>query len=78
MLFQTMNEADKKQMKKERQRKNSECMSSESSGSDSDNSSGDSPNRVPLMKMTCCDVDDLEWNLETGTLKEYLSDPEMD
>ena len=30
------------------------------------------------MKMTYCDVDDLEWNLETGTLKEYLSDPEMD
>ena len=78
MLFQTMTEDEKKELKNERQRKNSESMSSESSGSNSDNSSVDSTDRVPLMKMINFDVTDLEWNVETGTLKEYLSDSEMD
>ena len=74
MMYETLNAEEKERLKRERERKNSKSMTSKSSGSEGESSSSDSLNKVPLMKMVFCNVDDLEWDVETGKLRRHESD----
>ena len=74
MMYKTLNTEEKECLKRERERKNSESMTSESSAPEGESSSSDSLNKVPLMKMVFCNVNDLEWDVETGKLRQHESD----
>ena len=74
MMFKTMTDEEKEYANEERERKSSESMSSESSGRDSDYCSVDDTDKTPLMKMTYCDADELEWDMQTGKLKKYSNE----
>ena len=74
MMFTTMTEKEKKRALEEREAKIRQTNTSESSSSDSDYGSvEDDTDKTPLMKMTYSSTDDLEWDLETETLKAYTN-----
>ena len=74
MMYETMDDEEKQHLK--RARKDSEGMSNRSSGSDSESSSSSSNslNKVPLMKLVTSNVEDLDWDVETGKGRENASD----
>ena len=79
MMFETMMDEEKEYANEERQRKSSESMSSESSGRDSDYCSvaDTDTDKTPLIKITYCDAEELEWDMQTGKLKEYSNECAM-
>ena len=72
MMFQMMNDQEKKCL---RERNNSE-MSNKSSGSDDScgTSSLNYEHKLPLMKMVISNVNDLQWDMKTGLVKEDKSE----
>ena len=81
MLYKTLNAEEKERMKENRKRQNSEgnsdSSSSERSGSEEESVCSESLLKIPLKKMVSCDVDDLEWDVETGMLKQCDTDDEF-
>ena len=74
MMFTTMTDREQKRALEEREAKIRQTNTSESSSSDSDYGSvEDDTDKTPLMKMTYSSTDDLEWDLETETLKAYTN-----
>lgn len=72
MMYTTMTEEEKNCPAEISARKERETKMSESSGSDSDYGSADDDTvKTPLMKLTYSTTDDLEWDLESGELKDY-------
>ena len=70
MMYETMNNEEKERLKSAR--KDSESMTDESSGSDSESSSSKSLNKVPLMKLVTSNVEDLDWDVETGKSRKCI------